>query len=66
MNGWGALLWWAIGISGGMLFLCLVGNALERSELELRALEQRELNDQRKRAEAAVITCTASRTPASG
>ncbi len=66
MSGWGVLVWSATGVSGVMLFLSLVGNALERSELDLRVLEQRERSEQRKRAEVAVITCTVSKTPPSG
>ena len=66
MSGWGVLVWSATGVSGVMLFLSLVGDALERSDLDLRVLEQRERSEQRKREEAAVITCTASRMPPSG
>ena len=60
------LAWSATGVWGAMLFLSLVSNALERSELDLRVLEARERREQRKRAEAPVITCTACKTPPSG
>lgn len=66
MSGWGVLVWSATGVSGVMLFLSLVANALERSELDLRVLEQRERREQRKRSEAAVITCTVPKTPPGG